>query len=235
MRSISLKRFCVACALCASLMFAAHPAWAKKKPAAPAPEQAPPPPPPDNSNAQAITAAQQELTTANAALKTEVQKATATFEASDEMVAAKKALAEAQSAYDAAAGPVLSALEKTPDYAAAVAQKQDASDKLTALRANGGDPSPDEVSPLAQQEMTANATVHSLAASALTSDAGANEAKTKLDSAQAAITTLRVNFQKTLTADPEYVSAKQAVDDAQKKLAAAQSGGGSTASAAAAG
>jgi len=233
MRPMSMKRFCVACALCASLMFATHPAWGKGKKkgaAAPAPEQTAPAPAPAPDNS-AVTSAQQELSTANAALKTVVQKQTAAFETSDAMVAAKKALAEAQAAYDAAIAPVLSSLQNSPDYAAAVAQKQDASDKLTALRANGGDPPPDEVSPLAEQEMTANATVHSLAAAAIAADTNASDAKTKLDAAQAAITDLRVNFQKTLTADPEYVSAKQAVDDAQKKLAAAQSSNGGTASA----
>jgi hypothetical protein len=196
-----------------------------KKPKTPKPPTETTPPPaaempatqpttPDNS---ANTAAQQELKTANVALAAVVKKANDDFQASDAYMQAKKDVAAAQSAYDAAATPVLERVESDPAYAQAMAQNKSAKEQIQALRSSG-DPPADEIAPLAKQELTSGATARRLKSDALLMDSNVASAKEKLTAAQTALTTLRTEFQKTLPTTPEYTSAKQAVDEAKAKL-----------------
>jgi hypothetical protein len=203
---------------------------AKKKPPTPPPAPAPEPmqqPPttqPSDSSAKqaAVTSAKQDLKTATAALNTVVQKATSDFQASDAYVSANKDLSAAKRAYDAASAPALERLHSSAEYLQATAQYKSAHDQIEALRSGGGDPPQDEVSALAQQELTSGAKARSLEADALLTDDGVVQAKAKMAAAQAAIATLRDQFQKTMTTTAEYTTAKQAVDEATKKLQAAQ-------------
>jgi hypothetical protein len=202
-------------------------AMAKKKPPTPPPAPDPTPMPttqPSDSSATkqaAVTSAKQELKTATAALSAVVQKATSDFQASDAYVSASKDLTAAKRAYDAASTPALERVHSSPEYVAAMAQYKSAHDQIEALR-SGGDPPQDQISPLAQQELTSGSKARSLESDALLTDDGVVHAKAQVATAQAAIAALRDQFQKTMPTTPEYTTAKQAVDEATKKLQAAQ-------------
>jgi len=189
----------------------------------PAPMPTPTTQPSDSGAKQAaVTSAKQDLKTATAALNAVVQKATGEFQGSDAYVTANKDLTAAKRAYDAASAPALERLHSSAEYIQATAQYKSAHDQIEALRSGGGDPPQDQVSALAQQELASGAKARSLEADALLTDDGVVQAKAKMATAQAAIATLRDQFQKTMTTTAEYTSAKQAVDEATKKLQAAQ-------------
>jgi hypothetical protein len=210
----------------AALLLAAVPGSvdAKKRPnnqppAAP-PPAAPATPPTDTSGAE-LTAAQQAYKTATLALDALTKKANDDFQTSDPYLQAKKQVALAQTAYDAAATPVLERVDSDPAYIQAMAQSKSARDQIQALR-TAGDPSPEQIGPLAQQEMSSTATARSLKSDALLSDNTVADAKGKLTAAQSALAALHTQFQKNLTTTAEYVTAKQAVDNAKTKLTALQ-------------
>jgi hypothetical protein len=222
MARVNVRRFSMVAALFVALAVDLS-AGAKKPPTQK--KQQPQPQPTTQSvtpqQEQAVTQAQQSLATAKANLKAVVQKETAKFEASADYLSAKNDLAKAQGAYDAAAAPVLAKVDASADYTTAIQSKNDAQAKMQALRDSGGG-SPDDMEALAQQSMQASSQAHQLEQSALEEDPAVIEAKANVVAAQAKVAEKRSEFNQNLQTLPDYVSAKSAVDAADKKLAAAQ-------------
>jgi len=185
-----------------------------------------------NTNNAALTTASSDLATAQAKLKQVTASLWATFEQTPEWVAAEKAVADAQAAYDAACKPVLAALQDNPDFKAASDSTDDIDAKIEAAR-DAGDQ--DTVIQLAQAKLTGASTVTKMTNDALNADPGVASAKQNLTAAKAAEDQLRQKFQTSLASNSDYTTAKQAVDDAQTKLASARGGSGGGTSAGAGG
>jgi hypothetical protein len=169
----------------------------------------------------AIDAAQQALDDAQAALDAVALKAKTQFEASSDYTAAAAEVSADQNTYDAASANVLQRLDADPTYSAAKSQNETAKTELTALQSNGSD---DEISAKSTEVMETASAVHKLESAALAIDPTATAAQAKLVASQAALTALESDFHTKLIQTPDYVSAKAAVDAADKRLVEAEGG-----------
>jgi chromosome segregation ATPase len=171
--------------------------------------------------AKAVADARGQATKAESTLAELVAKLRKDQEAAPEVAAALKAVKEAQETFDTARQPVLDELGKQPEYQAAVAAREALKARVRDAQAATA-PNPDTLRDLAVQVMNADSAVGKLEAAALALDPKVKQAQEKLDAAATALAALKAKGEEAVKQNPEYASAKKALDDARTQLAAAE-------------
>jgi len=171
---------------------------------------------------ESLSQAEDILNAAQFKLSAVVSRLKAKFNASDAMVAAKKAEGDQQVAYDQAESAVASKLASNPDYTAAVA-KRDAIQKQLDDARDAGDQ--DKIASLAYALLDANGEVTKQEHAASTSDTATAQQLQQLQTAHQAVVQLQATFLQTMKDDPDWQAAKAAVDAAQKNLDTIRNGG----------
>jgi chromosome segregation ATPase len=165
-----------------------------------------------NTAREAVTKAQDALTTVTNKLRTD-------FNASPDMTAATTEFKTAQQAYDKASKPILDKVHDSDEYKAASSAHEQDETKLTDLRANSG--SADAISEAASDAMTQKVAMTKLENYALQADPEVAAAKGTMSQAGAKIAKLQAAFNASLTQNSEWASAKKTLDDAKQNLATA--------------
>jgi len=173
-------------------------------------QETPPPPPPAPADAPPAHQANPELAKAVADLQDLDKKLKGEFEASPEYTQALADVKQAQTDYDAAAKEALAGNER---YTAGVAAQKDLESKLDAARKNSDERA--SIATLAIDAMNNRMAVRHLEEDACAADPKARDAKTKLKTAQDALSKMRHDFQASLSTNADYAAAKKAVDDAR--------------------
>ena len=161
--------------------------------------------------------ARADVTKAQTALDTLTAKLTSDYEASDEYTAAKKALADAADALNAAKVPVLAALKDAPEYKGALADEADAAKKLADLKAS--DSPRTQINAANDDLFKLSAVNGKLETQAYAADPGVQSAQTALQTAKENLNKLKTGFKASLPENADYAAAKKTLDDAQTKLA----------------
>ncbi|HTW95657.1 MAG TPA: hypothetical protein VMD30_12720 [Tepidisphaeraceae bacterium] len=227
------RRWVVGLGFIAAIAFAVSPSLARKKGGGgggsrnSAPQQQA-----QNPNEVALQSAETDLATANAKLKQVIADLWAKFTADPAWAAAEKAVADAQTAYDAACRGVQNSLMSNPDYKAASDSSDSIDAKIETARDNGDQ---DTVIQLAQEKLQDATTLTKMQTDAMNADPTVASTKQALTAAKAVEDQLRQKFQDSLAADDDYKAAKQAVDDATTKLASLRGTSGTTGTATAGG
>jgi hypothetical protein len=110
-------------------------------------------------------------------------------------------------------------VDATPEFADANAKSVKSQAELADLKANSGS-SDDEIFSKAQEALNSGSAAHKLEADAIAADPTASAAQTTLLAAQKKVDALEADFHQKELRAPDYVAAKKAVDDANKKLIA---------------
>ena len=202
---------------CVAITCALTPAFAAKhsKPAAtpaPAPQQQQP----TNTLSTTLQADQKDIDADRTALAKANKEYNDAVDQSPAVIAAKKAVADASAALQAAEDAVKTRLANNADYKAAAANETKLRSELDDLR-NGG-ATQDQISAKATEVFNAGSITSKMERDAQTADPKCVAAQAKLADANTALATART----TAKNDPAVASLKQARDDAQTKLAAAQ-------------
>jgi chromosome segregation ATPase len=171
--------------------------------------------------------------TAVNALRTKIaqirQRIQGGFESRAEWVAAQKALADAQSKYDAALKPVMDTLHADPDYQQLVTNRKAAQDKLDELKAQpqamdsqGQQAQEDALSQAAGEVVNDGYAMLKMERDARDNDATLTAAKEQLSDAKAAMDSLQAEVTAAMAADPEYQATQTQLTSAQQQLTSAR-------------
>ena len=191
------------------------------------------------SQRKMVADAQAGVTQANQQISQLRAKTETKFADEPEWIAAKKNLADAQAAYDAAIKPVIAALHSDPEYARLATERKAAQASLDAAKggksvgddavASTATTAADDQKPAVDPTEQAAATVlnDGYAMNKMESEAKANdpkvaEAKQKLDEAKKAMETLRLQVDAALQTDPAYTAAQAQLATAQQQLGQAR-------------
>jgi hypothetical protein len=172
---------------------------------------------PDGSAAPAEQTAPDAVAQAEAALNAVIRRLTAAFESSDKFKAALQDLDQSQLAYDDAVKPVLVDLANNANYQTTIQQSEDTAKAIDAARQSDA---PDQnIGDLAQHAMELRMEAAKIKNDALAANPDVVAAKTKLTTAGATLRQLRQDFLTSMKNDPDYIAAKQALDQARGNAA----------------
>jgi chromosome segregation ATPase len=156
-------------------------------------------------------------------------KIAATYETKDDWVAAKKALADAQTHYDTALKPVMAALRASPEYQKLLDHRKAAQEKLDSLRTQSRAADPDDqkaqddqLSQAAGDVLNDGFALNKMEADARNSDGDLGAAKEELMDAKKTMEDLQAQVTAVLQTDPEYLTEQQQLTSAQQQLSAAR-------------
>lgn len=164
-----------------------------------------------------VTRTHEELARAQKALLTVTKKLSGDLVTHADFTQATAKVNSAKAAYTAAVGPVLAALKSRDDYQAAQATVDQAQQQVNSQQESPDTSGADRIA-AGQQLINAKNAVSKIQNDAVAADSNAATAKGNWDAATAAIAALRRQFDDSVKQDPQYVSAKQAVDDARAKV-----------------
>jgi hypothetical protein len=168
-----------------------------------------------------LAAARDDQKKAEQALAVVVRRLQTDFESSGLMKTALDDLKAAQTQYQAASKVVLDKLATNADYKKAMDAKNAADAKVVKLQTEGA--APDDVTAASKDSLEKSSAVTKLQTEAITADAPANEAKSKLTAAGQHAAELRKQFTESLKDNTEWAAAKKAVDDAKDKVKTSES------------
>ena len=153
------------------------------------------------------------------ALEAVHKKLETAFLSSTEWTTAQTELKQAQTEYDAAVAPAKAAIHATPEYKAALAEKEQASKSLNELRSS----TPDDqaaITEASNKMLTASSALSKIETAAMADDPKIAPAKAKLAEANKKTTDVKATFEAGIKTDTEWVAAKKTLDDAKQKLLA---------------
>jgi hypothetical protein len=156
-----------------------------------------------------------ELTKAQDALNAVANKLKTAFESSPDRKATVVAARQADAEYEPLKSKVLDVVHKSAAYKAAVEER----DQLTAALAADGATADGSGDPqAATKRLEANTKVTKLEIDALSADPGTAEAQHKRSDVAAKLSAEFVEFQQSLTTNPNWAAAKETVDKAKAKV-----------------
>ncbi len=168
----------------------------------------------------ALVAARTESTKAEAEFKDVVTQLTKEFDASHEMAAALANQKSAQEAVDGLTKPLIANMASRPDYVAALKEKDAAQAKVKSLRESNG--SSQMVSDAAKDAMATGTRLSAIETEAVSANPEVAAGRAKLVAATANVAQMRQKFLDTLKSNPQWIAAKQKMDDSKAALAQAQ-------------
>jgi hypothetical protein len=163
-----------------------------------------------NDARDAVKAAEERLAAVRDKLEAEFRK-------SDAWVKASEDLKTAQAEYDAARTPVLEKVRSSPQYVAAVERKQTAQalkDKL----ATDSSADPKKKAEAQQEFLAASSEITRMETSALDADETVKQTKARFFECQATCKKLQDEFEASVTANPEWKSARTHLDRCKDRL-----------------
>ncbi len=166
-----------------------------------------------------LSAARKQMDQAQKALDKVSVVALKEFDSSADYAAAKSELTKAQAAYDAASAAVISTLNSSPDYVKAVAEKNRQQELVKAARTAGDGCCGADV---AGDARARGAVVHTMEAAALAASPEVKTARTRLQEAQAKVSSLRSGFFKSLPDSGPTGDAKVTLTAAHDRVLAAE-------------
>jgi hypothetical protein len=135
----------------------------------------------------------------------------ADMEASPEWDQMSADVSQALSDLESARARIEATLNGRADYRAAVAQKQEAQEMVDQMQASG-DPSPEETTPIAQQELAAGKEVTQLQTQLLANDPQWTDARARLQASAAGRDAMQRQLHADLLNDPQWQAARQVLD-----------------------
>lgn len=199
---------------------------------------------------RAAEAARAEIDAARSRVTAATARVRASWKANPDMMAAEKEAGAARDAYEAARKPIIEKLKGTDEYKKALSDEAAAAAKVEAEKKEAGPPpapvenprgpaaatlpttQPEALDISAEHLDAANKALEKRTATtrleeaAIAADPSANEAKAKLEAAAAKVQALQAQLDATLLNDADFKSAKQALADAQARMATAPAAAG---------
>jgi hypothetical protein len=178
----------------------------------------PPPQAPTNDLAVAMrnaSLARSELEAATANLAAVRARVRADFENSDQLLSARRELADARQAYDEACAPVLAAVQENASYRQMIEQRTEVEIELRsatnrAIREE-----------LAARKLNFSAQAQLILSEAMARDSNVQNAKARVQRAQEAVSDLRTRFEAEYPDRPEIIAAQKTLEQARANLDAA--------------
>jgi len=165
-----------------------------------------------NDRANAVKRAEQNAAkTQMEAAKLKIEKA---FEASPDWIEAQTQLKQAQTELETASKPILDDLKSKPEYEQAVQRQSDAKAQVAANQQNPSTATPAKLTTPATQALDAADDVTKMEEAAIAADPKAAELKAKVATAGAKLNALTQQRDAAVLADPEWIAAKKAHDQA---------------------
>jgi hypothetical protein len=178
----------------------------------------PPPQAPTNDLAVAMrnaSLARSELEAATANLTAVRARVRADFENSDQLVSARRELADARQAYDEACAPVVAAVQENANYRAMIEKRTEVEIELRAATNRA------IREQLAAGKLNYSAQAQLMLSEALARDANVQNSKARLQRARDALSDLRTRFEAEYPDRPEILAAQKSVEQARANLEAA--------------
>jgi hypothetical protein len=138
-------------------------------------------------------------------------------EASPDVVAARDALRQAQSDYDAATAPILEKVHTSPQYQAALDAKAAASQHVEDLQ-NETPPDQDQITLAARDVLDKGQVLTKMQNEALASDPQIAALKANLDASNQKLLKLRHDLEESIKSNPQVLAGRKEVEEAQSEL-----------------
>jgi chromosome segregation ATPase len=143
-------------------------------------------------------------------------------ETAPELAEAQSALRQAQAEYDGSTGPILEKVHGTAAYQKALDDKKAAAQRVQDLQADGT-PDQDQITQAARIVLDKGRAVTQLDAAAVAADPKAAALKEKVAAANAKLLKLRRDLEQSIKVNPQVVSGRKEVEQAQSELPPLQS------------